>query len=57
VSQLIKSGKESLVHFVKVSRREKTDGQDLAERICEIPPAIRSGKEVRRLRLHLELKL
>jgi hypothetical protein len=40
VSQVIKSGKESLVHFVKVSRREKTDGQDLVERICEIPPAV-----------------
>jgi hypothetical protein len=33
VSQVIKSGKESLVHIVKVSRREKTNGQDLVERI------------------------
>jgi hypothetical protein len=33
VSQVTKSREESLVHFVKVSRREKTDGQDLLERI------------------------
>jgi hypothetical protein len=50
VSQLIKSKKESSVHFVKVSRREKTNGQDLVERICEIQPVVRYGREARTIR-------
>jgi hypothetical protein len=57
VSQVVKSGKESLVHFTGNIKEEETDGQNLVERICEIPPAVRSGKEVRRLRLHPEFKL
>jgi hypothetical protein len=55
-SQLIKSRKESLVHVVNVSRRRRTDGQDLVERICGIPPAVRSDRGAGRLRLHSEFK-
>jgi hypothetical protein len=57
VSQVVKSGKESLVHFIRNIKEEETDGQNLVERICEIPPVVRSGKEARRLRLRSEFKL
>jgi hypothetical protein len=34
--------------------KERTDGQDLVERICGIPPAVRSARGAGRLRLHSE---
>jgi hypothetical protein len=48
---------EYWVHFVEIAKGEEIDDQDLVERICEIPPVVRSGKAARRLRLRSEFNL
>ena len=55
--QADKSRDESLVSFIEIIKREETDGQKSVGRISEIPPAVRSAKQVRGLRLHMEFKL
>ena len=54
---MVRSEKESLVHFAGNIKEEETDGQDIVERICEILPVVRSGEEVGKLRLRSEFKL
>jgi hypothetical protein len=38
-------------------QREEINGQKFVGRISEIPPAVRSARQARRLRLHLKFKL
>ena len=52
-----KSREDFLVFLHGNHRREEIDSQESVGRISEIPPAIRSAREARRLQLHPEFKL
>jgi hypothetical protein len=55
--QADKSREEFLVFLHRNHQREEIDGQESVGRISEIPPAVRSAREARRLQLHPEFKL
>jgi hypothetical protein len=47
---------EEHILILQIPQRGKIDGQDLEERIGEIPPTVGSAKEARRLWSCLEFK-
>jgi hypothetical protein len=54
----VDKSREELFFFLRRNhQRKEIEGQKFVERISEIPLAIRSDKEERRLQLHLEFKL
>jgi hypothetical protein len=46
-----------LVSFIEIVKGKRSTIKNLGGRISEIPPAVRSTREARRLRLRLEFKL
>jgi hypothetical protein len=52
-----KSREEFLAFLHRNHQREEIDGQESVGRISKIPPAVRSAREARRLKLHPEFKL